>query len=46
MLFSKKHFYSRLSIEDLCNEVDFVKLDREDDTRQFIETYLISTEGT
>lgn len=43
--FLEKHFYSRLSIEDLCNEVDFVKLDREDDTRQFIETYLISTEG-
>jgi hypothetical protein len=43
--FLEKHFYSRLYIEDLCNEVDFVKLDREDDTRQFIETYLISTEG-
>jgi len=43
--FLEKHFYSRLSIEDLCNEVDFVKLDREDDTRQFFETYLISTEG-
>ncbi len=43
--FLEKYFYSRLSIEDLCNEVDFVKLDREDDTAQFIETYLISTEG-
>lgn len=43
--FLEKHFYSRLSIEDLCNEVDFVQLDREDDTLQFIETYLISTEG-
>ncbi|NLV66224.1 MAG: hypothetical protein GXY14_00980 [Spirochaetes bacterium] len=43
--FLEKHFYSRLSIEDLCNEVDFVRLDREDDTAQFIETYLISTEG-
>jgi len=43
--FLKKYFYSRLSIEDLCNDVDFVKMDREDDVYQFIETYLISTEG-
>jgi len=43
--FLEKYFYSRLSVEDLCNDVDFVKLDREDDTAQSIETYLISTEG-
>jgi len=44
-LFLKEYFYSRLSIEDLCNEIDFVKLDREDDTVQLLETYLISQEG-
>ncbi len=43
--FIEKYFYSRLSIEDLCREVDFVKFDREDDAMQFIETYLISTAG-
>ncbi len=43
--FLKKYFYSKLSIEDLCNDVDFVQMDREDDVAQFIETYLISTEG-
>jgi hypothetical protein len=43
--FIEKYFYSRLSIEDLCREVDFIKFDREDDAAQFIETYLISTAG-
>lgn len=43
--FIEKYFYSRLSIEDLCREVDFVRFDREDDAEQFIETYLVSTEG-
>jgi hypothetical protein len=43
--FLKKYFYSRLSIEDLCNDIDFVQMDREDDKEQFIETFLISTEG-
>ncbi len=43
--FLKKYFYSKLSVEDLCNEVDFVKMDREDDAAQFFETFLISTEG-
>ena len=43
--FLKKYFYSKLSIEDLTNEVDLVLMDREDDQMQFIETYLISTEG-
>ncbi len=43
--FIEKYFYSRLSIEDLCREVDFIKFDREDDAMQFIETYLISTVG-
>jgi hypothetical protein len=43
--FLKKYFYSKLSIEDLCNDVDFVQMDREDDAAQFFETYLISTEG-
>ncbi len=44
-LFLKRYFYSKLSIEDLCNDVDFVTMDREDDKIQFIETYLISKEG-
>jgi len=43
--FLQKYFYSKLSVEDLCNEVDFVMMDREDDQIQCIETYLISTEG-
>ena len=43
--FLETYFYSKLSVEDLCNEVDFVQMDREDDAMQFIETYLISTEG-
>jgi len=43
--FIEKYFYSRLSIEDLCREVDFIKFDREDDAEQFIETYLVSNEG-
>jgi len=43
--FIEKYFYSRLSIDDLCREVDFVKFDREDDAAQFVETYLISTLG-
>ncbi len=43
--FLQEYFYSRLSVEDLCNDIDFVKLDSEDDVEQFIETYLISTEG-
>jgi len=43
--FLKKYFYSKLSIEDLCNDIDFVQMDREDDQAQFIETYLISTQG-
>ncbi len=43
--FLNKYFYTKLSVEDLCNDVDFVTMDREDDKMQFIETYLISTEG-
>ena len=43
--FLERYFYSRLSIEDLCNDIDFVQMDREDDKEQFIETYLIATEG-
>ncbi len=43
--FLQKYFYSKISIEDLCNEIDFVVMDREDDAMQFIETFLISTEG-
>ncbi len=43
--FLDKYFFSRLSIEDLTNEIDFIQMDREDDREQFIETYLISKEG-
>ncbi len=44
-VFLKKYFYSKLSIDDLCNDVDFVTMDREDDAMQIIESYLISTDG-
>lgn len=43
--FLKKYFYSRLSIEDLSNEIDFLKMDREDDVTQILTTHLISTMG-
>jgi len=43
--FIEKYFYSRLSLEDLCNDVDFIQMDREDTKEQLIETYLISTQG-
>lgn len=43
--FLEKHFYSRLSIEDLRDDVEFLNLDREEDAGELIETYLISTEG-
>ena len=43
--FLDRYFFSRLSIEDLTNEIDFIAMDREDDREQFIETYLISKEG-
>ncbi len=43
--FLKKYFYSRLSIEDLCNEINFLKMDREDDAVQILTTHLIATRG-
>ncbi len=44
-LFLKKYFYSRLSIEDLSNEINFLKMDREDDAVQLLTTHLIATRG-
>ncbi len=43
--FLQEFFYSKLSIDDLCNDVDFVRMDREDDTLQLLETHLIVTDG-
>lgn len=43
--FLQSYFYQKLSIEDLCNDVNFVAMDREDDKHQLIETYLLSTHG-
>lgn len=44
-LFLKKYFYTRLSIEDLSNEINFLKMDREDDAVQILTTHLIATRG-
>ena len=43
--FIEKYFYSRLSTKDLYREVDFIKFDRIDNTEQFLNTYLFSTDG-
>jgi hypothetical protein len=43
--FLEKYFEKRLSLDDLCEEIDYVKMDKEDDAMQIIETYLIFTEG-
>lgn len=43
--FLETYFYSRLSIEDLCNDVDFLQMDRGDDVFQMVETFLLSSEG-
>jgi hypothetical protein len=43
--FLKKYFYSRLSIEDLSNEINFLKMDREDNAVQILTTHLIATRG-
>jgi hypothetical protein len=43
--FLQRYFFSRLSIEDMSNEVDFLKMDREDDAIQFLTTHLIATKG-
>jgi len=43
--FIEKYFYSRLSIEDLCREADFIKFDTEDDAVQVIKAFLISATG-
>ncbi len=43
--FLNTYFYSKLSVEDLCNDVNFVSMDREDDKHQLFETYLLSTHG-
>lgn len=43
--FLHRYFYSRLSIEDMSNEVDFIHMDREDDAMQILTTHLIATRG-
>jgi hypothetical protein len=43
--FLKKYFYTRLSIEDLSNQINFLKMDREDDAIQILTTHLIATRG-
>jgi len=43
--FMERYFYSRLSIEDLSNDVDFVSMETEDDAYQMVMSHLISTEG-
>jgi hypothetical protein len=43
--FLHRYFYSRLSIEDMSNEVNFVTMDREDDAIQILTTHLIATQG-
>lgn len=43
--FVNDHFAKRLSIDDLSNDVDFLQMDRGDDSRQLIETYLIGKHG-
>ena len=43
--FINRYFAQRLSVEDLCNDVDFLAIDRGDDTHQMVETYLIGKRG-
>ena len=43
--FINEHFAKRLSIDDLSNDVDFLHMDRADDARQLIETFLIGKHG-
>ncbi|GBF49985.1 hypothetical protein LPTSP4_15060 [Leptospira ryugenii] len=43
--FLKKYFYSRLSIEDLSSEVNFLQMDREDNAMQLLTTHLIAIKG-
>lgn len=43
--FVNEYFAKRLSVEDLCSDVDFLALDRGDDTHQLIETYLLGRKG-
>lgn len=43
--FINRHFGSRLSLDDLCNEVDFLSMDRGDDSIQIVQTYLMGRFG-
>ncbi|MBR30575.1 MAG: hypothetical protein CMN77_04630 [Spirochaetaceae bacterium] len=43
--FINRHFGARLSLDDLCNEVDFLGMDRGDDTTQIVQTYLMGRFG-
>ncbi|MCC5816698.1 MAG: hypothetical protein JJT78_18255 [Leptospira sp.] len=43
--FLQRYFFSRLSVEDMSSEVDFIHMDREDDATQVLTTHLIATRG-
>ncbi|WCL48369.1 tubulin-like doman-containing protein [Leptospira sp. GIMC2001] len=43
--FLQRYFYSRLSVEDMSNDVDFIVMDREDNATQILTTHLIATRG-
>lgn len=43
--FINRYFGARLSIEDLCNEVNFLRMDRSQDNDQILQTYMISHYG-
>lgn len=43
--FLDRYFYSRLSIEDLSNDVDFVNMESADDAYQMVVSHLIATTG-
>ena len=40
-----RYFAARISVDDLCNEVDFLAMDRGDDTFQIVQTWLIGKKG-
>lgn len=43
--FVNRYFAARISVDDLCNEVDFLAMDRGDDTFQIVQTWLIGKKG-
>lgn len=43
--FINSYFAKRLSVDDLSNDVEFLEMDKGDDSRQLIETWLIGQYG-